>query len=329
MKAVQPSQSSSASGSSIETIGMAGREVREERDHLLGGPVRPLEVVAAVLEDLGRWRDPSRARPRPPGSRPARSIACTSSVERLVGRPDLGREPALVADAGATCRPRATARAARGSSSVPQRSASANEAAPTGITMNSWSSRALSACTPPFSTFIIGDRQYVGVRAAEVAVERLPAGIRGRLRDREGDAEDRVRAQGALVRGAVEVDERAIDAALRERIEPAQRLGDRTVHVRDGVQHALAARRARGHRPATRSPRAHRWRPRRGRPRARTRRRPARRRPRRWGCRANRGSRGRGRPRSATWPIDATGRSAPGREPGDHERATPDPSTTS
>ena len=40
--------------------------------------------------------------------------------------------------------------------SVPVRNASANEAAPTGTIMNSLKSILLSACTPPFRTFIIG-----------------------------------------------------------------------------------------------------------------------------------------------------------------------------
>jgi hypothetical protein len=40
--------------------------------------------------------------------------------------------------------------------STPQRSASENDGAPTGMTMNSWKSTLLSACAPPFRMFIIG-----------------------------------------------------------------------------------------------------------------------------------------------------------------------------
>src|SRR3954451_23272957 len=40
--------------------------------------------------------------------------------------------------------------------SAPVRSASWNDAAPTGTTMNSWKSTLLSACAPPLSTFIMG-----------------------------------------------------------------------------------------------------------------------------------------------------------------------------
>ncbi len=40
--------------------------------------------------------------------------------------------------------------------SAPQRSASRKLCAPTGTIMNSWMSRLLFACAPPFTTFIIG-----------------------------------------------------------------------------------------------------------------------------------------------------------------------------
>ncbi len=40
--------------------------------------------------------------------------------------------------------------------SAPQRSASLKEAAPTGMSMNSWKSMEFLACAPPFSTFSIG-----------------------------------------------------------------------------------------------------------------------------------------------------------------------------
>ena len=40
--------------------------------------------------------------------------------------------------------------------SAPARTASAKLSAPSGTIMNSWMSMGLSACAPPFSTFIIG-----------------------------------------------------------------------------------------------------------------------------------------------------------------------------
>jgi len=47
--------------------------------------------------------------------------------------------------------------------SAPARKASANVGAPTGMIINSWKSIGLSACTPPFTMFIIGTGK---VRAA-------------------------------------------------------------------------------------------------------------------------------------------------------------------
>jgi len=58
------------------------------------------------------------------------------------------------------------------------------------------------------------DRQDVGVGAADVAVERQVGGVRGGLRHGQGDAEDGVRAQLALVLGTVEFDHDRVDQAL-------------------------------------------------------------------------------------------------------------------
>ena len=66
--------------------------------------------------------------------------------------------------------------------------------------MNSCRSIELDACAPPLITFIIGTGNVVARLAAEVPVERhARLGSRG-LRRGEGDAEDRVRAEPALVR---------------------------------------------------------------------------------------------------------------------------------
>ena len=50
--------------------------------------------------------------------------------------------------------------------SAPVRSPSANDDAPTGITMNSWKSTLLSACAPPLRMFIIGTGRTVPSAAA-------------------------------------------------------------------------------------------------------------------------------------------------------------------
>ena len=77
--------------------------------------------------------------------------------------------------------------------------------------------------------------------AAEVAVERQ-AGLGGRgLRGRERDAEDRVRAEAPLVRRAVELDQLPVERLLVEPVEAGELTCDLAVHVRDRLRHALAA----------------------------------------------------------------------------------------
>ena len=156
-------------------------------------------------------------------------------------------------------------------------------------------------------------RQDVGVRSAEVPVQRLAAASR-RPRARRRATTPRIAFAPRADLSAVPSRSSSARStpALVERVEPGDRLGDRPVHVRDGRQHALAAV-ARRRRHGARAPRARRSR-RRSAPRpGRTRRRRARRRPRRSGCRGNPGSGARGRTRSATWGPDGTGRSqAPG-----------------
>jgi hypothetical protein len=82
--------------------------------------------------------------------------------------------------------------------------------------------------------------QRRGGLAAEVAVERLHR-LRSRcLRDRERDTEDRVGAEPALVRRAVEVDQPPVQRGLVERVEACD-LGPDLGHVGDRPGDALAA----------------------------------------------------------------------------------------
>ncbi len=81
----------------------------------------------------------------------------------------------------------------------------------------------------------------MGVRAADVAVERDLELVGRRLGDGEADAEDRVGAQAALVVGAVEVAERGVDQPLLEGLLAEEHLGDLAVDVADRLLHALAA----------------------------------------------------------------------------------------
>jgi hypothetical protein len=57
---------------------------------------------------------------------------------------------------------------------------------------------------------------------------------------RERRAEDRVRAQAALVRRPVEADQRFVEGALVVGVHAEQKVCDLTVDVRDGASDALA-----------------------------------------------------------------------------------------
>src|SRR5262249_40853216 len=79
------------------------------------------------------------------------------------------------------------------------------------------------------------------VLRAEVAEERHAVVGRAGLGRGERGAEDRIRAEAALVRRAVELDQRAIEALLVGGVAPAQQLGDLAVHIPDRARDALAA----------------------------------------------------------------------------------------
>ena len=66
-------------------------------------------------------------------------------------------------------------------------------------------------------------RQDVGVGAADVAEQRQASLVGRGVGDGERHAEDGVGAEAGLVVGAVEVDERLVDAALVGGLEPEQR----------------------------------------------------------------------------------------------------------
>ena len=65
------------------------------------------------------------------------------------------------------------------------------------------------------------DGEHAGVLAAEPAVERHAGLERRRLRDGQGDAEDRVRAEPRLVLGPVQLDEQPSTAAWSAASAPA------------------------------------------------------------------------------------------------------------
>jgi len=76
--------------------------------------------------------------------------------------------------------------------------------------------------------------------AAEVAVQRQARFLGRGARHRHADRERRVRAQAALVLGAVQVDQRAVQERLLARVQPQNCFADLGVDVLDRLQHALA-----------------------------------------------------------------------------------------
>ena len=99
-------------------------------------------------------------------------------------------------------------------------------------------------------------RQHVGVRAADVAVQRQLELGGGGLGDGQRHAEDGVGAEPGLVVRAVEGDELAVDEPLVEGVEAVDGVGDLAVDV---ARRRLArpCRRSGRRRRAARPPRAH------------------------------------------------------------------------
>ena len=127
--------------------------------------------------------------------------------------------------------------------SAPIRSASANDGAPTGITMNSWKSTLESACAPPFRMFIIGtgsDERRRCRRARRGAGRAAAAAQPASARSAAIDTPSSALAPSRLLVG---VPSSAIIAVVeRALIELAadERLGDLAVDVGDRLADALA-----------------------------------------------------------------------------------------
>jgi hypothetical protein len=105
--------------------------------------------------------------------------------------------------------------------------------------MNSWKSTLLSVCAAVQDVHH-RDGQHMGGLAAEIAPQRQARLGGRRLGRRQGNPEDGVGAQAALVGRAVEVDHRPVERLLVGRIHPVHGLGELAVHVRDRLGHALA-----------------------------------------------------------------------------------------
>jgi hypothetical protein len=84
------------------------------------------------------------------------------------------------------------------------------------------------------------DELGVAGEVSEVLVERHALGGGTRLRDRQGDTQNGVGAEAALVRGAVQVDHCLVDLALVHRVHALDALSDLRVDVVHRVQDSLA-----------------------------------------------------------------------------------------
>ena len=87
----------------------------------------------------------------------------------------------------------------------------------------------------------VRDRQDVAIGAADVAVQRQACGLSGGVQSGQGNAEDGVGAQLALVRGAVELDHQVVEGALISGIHADDLRSDDLVHGLDRVENTLAA----------------------------------------------------------------------------------------
>ena len=83
-------------------------------------------------------------------------------------------------------------------------------------------------------------RKRVRGGAAEPPVQRLACLGRRGFRRGERAAQDRVGAEPALRRRAVQLDQNTIERALVVGVEPGERVGDLAVHVADRLEHSLA-----------------------------------------------------------------------------------------
>src|SRR6185503_4193008 len=80
----------------------------------------------------------------------------------------------------------------------------------------------------------------LAVALREVRIQGDVRVVRRRLRRRERNAEDGVRAEARLVRRPIELDEELVEALLVRRVPTFHLRPDGLVHVLDGLRDALA-----------------------------------------------------------------------------------------
>ncbi|BAC17851.1 conserved hypothetical protein [Corynebacterium efficiens YS-314] len=84
------------------------------------------------------------------------------------------------------------------------------------------------------------DGQHVGVRATDVTEQGQTCGIRGGLGHSHGDTQDGVGAQAGLVLGAVQLDHGRIDETLIVGLQAGQLVADLLVDVLNSLENTLA-----------------------------------------------------------------------------------------
>ena len=204
---------------------------------LLGAQRAPLDVVGAVAVELGHRRDRARCRrPAVPGV----GGRGEDQLDRGLGRRDLGREPALVADGGAE----AVAVQARLERVVDLAADAQGLGEARGAVRDDHE--------------LLQVERVVGVRAAvddvhhrhgqdmrgrpaERAPERQAEGGGRGLGDRQRGAEHAIGADAALVGRPVDLAQQPVDAALVVHVVPEQRRGELVVDARDRAFDRLAA----------------------------------------------------------------------------------------
>ena len=85
-----------------------------------------------------------------------------------------------------------------------------------------------------------GHGQQPRACASQIAIERRAPGCRCRARGGQRNGQDRIGAQTALIRRAIEIDHDAIDGGLLRGFVPVKRRGDFLAYVSDRIANALA-----------------------------------------------------------------------------------------
>ena len=170
------------------------------------------ELVLALLEELGRGRI-ERQHDVLAGLVAGLLDRLHDEGQRLVGRGEVGREAALVADVGVVAG--VVELAAQRVEDLGAHAQRLGEA----IGLHRHDHEFLDVDRIVGMRAAVDDvhhrhRQQRGLAAADIAVERQAAVHRRGLGDGERDAEDRVGAEAALVRRAVELDQGAVDLDL-------------------------------------------------------------------------------------------------------------------